>query len=116
MGWRSQIAFSDIQKRVFQELTKIPTILVGHSLENDLAVLKLVHTHVIDSAVRYVHPTPGHKHSLRYLTVTYLNRSILNKNGGHDSVEDAKAALDLIIYYANGVVCLFGGSRLGCSF
>lgn len=74
-----------------------------YKIENDLAVLKIVHSHVIDTAVRYKHPTPGYKHALRYLSTAYLNRSIQNKNGGHDSVEDAKAALDLIIFYAEGV-------------
>ena len=76
---------------------------MGHSLENDLAVLKLVHSHIIDTAVRYTHPVPGFKHSLRHLTATYLNRSIQGGKKGHDPREDGKAALDLTIFYASGV-------------
>ena len=96
-------AFQSIQQRVYTEMTKIPSILVGHSLENDLAVLKLVHSHIIDTAVRYTHPTPGFKHSLRFLAANYLNRSIQSGKMGHDPREDAKAALDLTIFYASGV-------------
>ena len=96
-------AFESIQQRVFTEMTKIPSILVGHSLENDLAVLKLVHNHIIDTAVRYTHPTPSYKHSLRDLVANYLNRSIQGGKKGHDPREDAKAALDLAVFYASGV-------------
>lgn len=65
-------------------------------------MLKIVHTRVIDTAVRFVHPTAGFKHALRYLTSNYLARSIQTKNGGHDSVEDARAALDLAMVFAQG--------------
>lgn len=71
-----------------------------------MAVLKIVHNHVIDTSVRYKHPSPGYKHALRYLSTTYLNRSIQNQNGGHNSIEDARAALDLVVYYADGVAIL----------
>ena len=98
------IEFSDVQREVYSLLTTHPTILVGHSLENDLAVLKLVPSNVIDTAVRYIHPTPGYKHSLRHLTVQYLNRSIQGgERGGHDPVEDARAALELALYYSQMV-------------
>lgn len=109
-----------IQKEVFDLLTCEPIILIGHSLENDLSVLKIVPDRVIDTAVRYVHPTPGFKHSLRYLTVHYLNRSIQSagRNSGtghsvctdhtssprgHDPAEDARAALDLTIFFSSCV-------------
>ena len=111
-SYNHSIAFSVIQKEVFDLLTQKPIILVGHSLENDLSVLKIVPDRVIDTAVRYVHPTPGFKHSLRYLTVHYLNRSIQSASHnqsihsdstcvpcGHDPAEDARAALDLTIFY-----------------
>ena len=55
-------------------------------------MLKLVHDRVIDTAVRFV----------RYLAGNYLNRSIQSKNGGHNSVEDARAALDLAVLFAEG--------------
>ena len=65
-------------------------------------MLKLVHDRGIDTAVRFVHPNSGYKHALRYLAVNYLNRSIQSKNGGHNSVEDARAALDLAVLFAEG--------------
>ena len=58
---------------------------------------------MIDTSVCYKHPTPGYKHALRYLCSRYLNRSIQNQNGGHNSVEDARAALDLVIFYSMSV-------------
>ena len=111
-SYNHSIAFPVIQKEVFDLLTRKPIILVGHSLENDLSVLKIAPDRVIDTAVRYTHPTPGFKHSLRYLTVHYLNRSIQSASHnqsihsdttrvpcGHDPAEDARAALDLTIFY-----------------
>lgn len=41
--------------------------LVGHSLENDLKALKLVHLRCLDTAVLYPHPKKGRRSSLRYL-------------------------------------------------
>ena len=76
---------------------------IYYSIENDLLVLKIVHNYVIDTSVCYKHPTPGYKHALRYLCSRYLNRSIQNQNGGHNSVEDARAALDLVIFYSMSV-------------
>lgn len=71
-------------------------ILVGHSLENDLKALKMIHRNVIDSAVLYTHPRgPPFKNSLRYLALKHLGRTIQTGADGHDSQEDALAALDL---------------------
>ena len=74
------------------------TIVVGHSLECDLRALKLVHRRVIDSAVVYPHPSgPLAKHALRFLTQQLLHRRIQgNAAAGHDSAEDARAALELV--------------------
>ena len=71
-------------------------IIVGHSLENDLRALRLIHRRCIDTAVLYVHPRgPPHKSSLRYLSKKYLNTEIQVGSGGHDSAEDAAAAIKL---------------------
>lgn len=80
-------------KLVFKE-----TVLVGHSLENDLYSLKISHNLVIDTAVLYKHPRSGsYKPKLRVLTKKFLAREIQMSESGHDSVEDAKAAMDLAL-------------------
>ncbi|KAH9360696.1 hypothetical protein HPB48_011480 [Haemaphysalis longicornis] len=75
------------------------TVLVGHGLENDLRVLKLLHDMVVDTAVIF----PQHKglplrRSLRSLVGTYLKREVQTGLQGHDSTEDAKACMDLVLW------------------
>ena len=89
---------ADIQHRLLDLLTP-QTILIGHSLNADLAALKLTHPFIIDTSVLYPHPRgPPLKSSLKYLAQKYLNREIQKGHGvsGHDSIEDAMACLDLL--------------------
>jgi RNA exonuclease 1 len=70
-------------------------ILLGHSLENDLHALKIVHTRVIDTALLYPHPRgPPFKSALRFLAKQHLNIEIQKTT--HDSREDALACLHLL--------------------
>lgn len=70
------------------------TIMVGHTLENDLKALRLVHRRCIDTALLFPDPRgPCYRFSLRALATRYLGRKI--QQGEHDSAEDARAALDL---------------------
>ena len=87
----------DIQMRLLTLLTP-RTILVGHSLDSDLAALKLTHPCIIDTSILYPHPRgPPLKSSLKWLAQKYLSREIQkNSTTGHDSIEDARAALDLV--------------------
>ncbi|KAM0929986.1 hypothetical protein ACQ4PT_001228 [Festuca glaucescens] len=75
------------------------TILVGHSLENDLMALRISHDLIIDTAVLYKYNRGPRciKIALRVLSKKYLSREIQNTGSGHDSVEDARAALDLAL-------------------
>ncbi|GAB2209281.1 hypothetical protein Droror1_Dr00026491 [Drosera rotundifolia] len=83
----------DFLKLVYQE-----TVLVGHSLENDLLALKISHNLVIDTAILYKHPRGGsYKTALRVLSRKYLSKEIQDSVKGHDSIEDAKAAMDLVM-------------------
>lgn len=83
----------DFLKLVYKE-----TILVGHSLENDLLALKICHDLVIDTAVLYKHPRGGsYKTALRVLTKRFLSREIQQSGTGHDSIEDARAAMELAL-------------------
>eukprot|EP01125_Pyxidicula_operculata_P015033 TRINITY_DN5080_c0_g1_i2.p1 TRINITY_DN5080_c0_g1~~TRINITY_DN5080_c0_g1_i2.p1 ORF type:complete len:360 (-),score=84.28 TRINITY_DN5080_c0_g1_i2:23-1102(-) len=68
------------------------TILVGHSLENDLKALKIVHTKVIDTSVLFP-AGEGSKNKLKFLSLKFLNWPI--QDGSHDPTQDAIAALKL---------------------
>ncbi|CAI0625414.1 unnamed protein product [Linum tenue] len=82
----------------FLNLVNQETILVGHSLENDLLALKISHKLVIDTAVLYKHPRGGsYKTALRILAKKFLSREIQQSGAGHDSIEDARAALELAL-------------------
>lgn len=82
----------------FLQLVHKETILVGHSLENDLLALKISHDLVIDTAVLYKHSRGGtYKIALRVLTRKFLSREIQDSGNGHDSVEDARATMELAL-------------------
>ncbi|EAL61779.1 RNA exonuclease 1 [Dictyostelium discoideum AX4] len=87
---------SDIHAKL-EKLVGVDTVLIGHSLENDLKAMKFIHRKIIDTSILYPTGSSG-KFSLKYLTKKYLNRIIQStKHGklGHDSIEDARAAMDL---------------------
>ncbi|KAI8072467.1 ribonuclease H-like domain-containing protein [Gongronella butleri] len=76
------------------------TILVGHGLENDLRAMRIIHDRVIDTAALYPHPNGlPYRYGLRVLTTKYLKRFIQDNSDGHDSSEDASAALQLVSHY-----------------
>ena len=81
------------------KLVKKDTILCGHSLENDLRALNIIHKRVIDTSILFPHNAPSRKWSLKSLAQRYLRQSIQSvtssQQKGHDSVEDARAALFL---------------------
>lgn len=81
----------------FLRLVHEETILVGHSLENDLLALRISHKSVIDTAVLYKIRPAHHKTALRVLSRKFLSRQIQDSENGHDSIEDARAAMDLAI-------------------
>lgn len=71
------------------------TILVGHSLENDLNALNVSHYNNIDTSILFIKETV--KLSLKTLAYSYLWLKI--QNAEHDSREDAKAAMALAKYH-----------------
>ena len=86
---------ADIQKK-FLALVPAEAILVGHSIENDLQALQVLHRRVIDTACMYPHPKgPPFRFALRFLTNRFLRRAIQTGTDGHCSVEDAIATLQL---------------------
>ncbi|KAG7665462.1 uncharacterized protein J8A68_001150 [[Candida] subhashii] len=90
---------SDIQQ-LFQSTVYKQDILIGHSLDSDLNVMKIKHDNIVDTAVIFEHVRgPPSKPSLKWLAKTYLERNIQTgetTGEGHSSVEDAKACLDLV--------------------
>lgn len=72
-------------------------ILVGHSLENDLKALHLVHLRCIDTSILYPHPIPHLRFSLRRLAQKILLKDLKRHHGVHDPKEDAEAALRLAV-------------------
>jgi hypothetical protein len=87
------ISFSEARNLLFK-FVSTQTILIGHGLENDLNTLRLLHTQVVDTAIRYPTLNEKRKHSLKSLAHTYLGRTI--QTGEHDSAEDALAAMDIV--------------------
>lgn len=90
---------AQVQKLIL-ETVSCSDILVGHSLESDLGVLKIVHERVVDTLVIFEHVRgPPAKPSLKYLAQKYLNREIQSgeRDGlGHSLVQDAQTCIDLV--------------------
>uniref|UniRef100_A0A667WA06 RNA exonuclease 5 n=1 Tax=Myripristis murdjan TaxID=586833 RepID=A0A667WA06_9TELE len=74
-------------------------VLVGHSLNNDLRALQLIHPHVIDTSLLY-RKEFGQRFKLKVLAETVLKRQIqTEEKKGHNPIEDAVAALELAQYF-----------------
>ncbi|KAF9947320.1 hypothetical protein BGZ70_002739 [Mortierella alpina] len=88
---------ADVQSKL-QELVTYDTILVGHSLENDMKVLKHAHPFIIDTAMVYHHTRgPPFRPSLKWLAQKWLSKKIQTGGElGHDSEEDARTCMELV--------------------
>ncbi|KAJ5780200.1 Exonuclease RNase T/DNA polymerase III [Penicillium paradoxum] len=83
------------------------TVLIGHSLNNDLDVLGIIHWNIVDSsiitseAVFYtVHATESLNRtwSLKTLASELVNYDIQAGKQGHSALEDAHATRDIVIW------------------
>lgn len=75
------------------------TILIGHSLDSDFKALKLIHDTVVDTSLVFPHRRgPPYKRALKTLCNEYLSKNIQNNESGHDSAEDAKACMELMLW------------------
>ena len=72
------------------------TIIVGHSLECDLKALRIAHYKVVDTAV--VFKRGKNKPSLKDLCEQFFQKPIQAGPGGHSSLEDASAAMNLMLH------------------
>ncbi|XP_008304339.1 uncharacterized protein LOC103375798 [Stegastes partitus] len=75
------------------------TVLIGHGLETDLCLLKLLHGTVVDTSMVFPHRLgPPHKLTLNNLTAEHLRRIIQEIVCGHDTAEDAAACMELMLW------------------
>ncbi|KAJ5598690.1 hypothetical protein N7537_008774 [Penicillium hordei] len=83
------------------------TVLVGHSLNNDLDVLGIIHWNVVDSSIitsetvfYTVHASEplNRTWSLKTLTNELVNYDIQVGKQGHSALEDAHATRDIVIW------------------
>lgn len=78
------------------------TILIGHALDNDLRALKLLHFAVVDTCALYPHARGFPlRRSLRALSEELLGRIVQRGCTGHSPLEDARAAMDLVLLKVN---------------
>ncbi|XP_051877898.1 RNA exonuclease 5-like [Pristis pectinata] len=102
--WKMLVPVKTKLKDVQAMLRKIlphDAVLVGHSLNNDLKALQMIHPNVIDTSLLFVRDL-GRKFKLKDLVKNILGREIQsNGMGGHDPSEDAGGALELAQYFIN---------------
>nr|CAD7449164.1 unnamed protein product [Timema bartmani] len=105
----SGITARDLSKRATKTLKDVQndlmgfinadTILIGHGLENDLRALQIIHGTVIDTSVVFPHYWGlPYRRSLKSLVGCLLKRDIQQDSSGHDSFEDARACIELMLW------------------
>ncbi|PKY00419.1 hypothetical protein P168DRAFT_330261 [Aspergillus campestris IBT 28561] len=93
-GWRAA-------RHLLWRFIDAQTILIGHSLHHDLAVLGMVHTCVVDSATmtRVAVGEDCQRHwALKTLVRQFLDRDIQAGKSGHDCVEDTYATREVVLW------------------
>lgn len=91
------VSFAELQGAILPLLIGTGTVLLGHSLENDLFHLKLDHKRIIDTSVLYPHNKgQPFRMALRDLTRVHLKQFVQEGSAGHDSYEDCVACLRLL--------------------
>jgi len=94
-------------RQVLWDYVDSDTVLIGHSLENDLKVLGFYHSKIVDSqiltsqAVRILLPPDEHltrRWGLKLLTKELLEDDIQVGKNGHSALEDTRATRDVVIW------------------
>ncbi|XP_039962739.1 protein kinase 4-like isoform X1 [Bactrocera tryoni] len=89
---------AEVQRDLLQ-LIDAETILIGHGLDNDLRVLRIVHKTIIDTSIAFPHSSGfPYRRALKNLTKACLNRDIQCSDAGHSSFEDSRACLELMLW------------------
>ncbi|XP_029960143.1 RNA exonuclease 1 homolog [Salarias fasciatus] len=93
-------SFTEVQQTLMSFISA-DTVLIGHSLETALCLLKLLHNTVVDTSEVFPHRLgPPNKLSLNKLTAEYLRKIIQESACGHDTAEDAAACMELMLWKA----------------
>jgi len=89
----------EVARDLLFKLISPSTPLIGHAIENDLNVMRILHPCIIDTALLFPHPRGlPYRRSLKALTKQLLSRDIqISTAKGHDSKEDAQATGDLVL-------------------
>ncbi|XP_029409124.2 uncharacterized protein LOC115066649 [Bactrocera dorsalis] len=93
---RSFKRLTDVQQDLI-ELIDADTILIGHCLEHELRVLRILHNNIVDIAIEFAHPLglfPGR--SLQNLAEIYLRCGTQGGSEGADSLDDMRICIELM--------------------
>jgi hypothetical protein len=77
------------------------TIIIGQALNNDLKILRLVHTNVFDSGLlvkRRINLSFARSWGLRGLCEELLQIAVQRKDSGHDPLEDCLATREIVLW------------------
>ncbi|KMU92601.1 ribonuclease H [Coccidioides immitis H538.4] len=100
VGWDGEVVLDELvkpQRPVIDYLTQYSGMTKEKLDPVTTTLSDLTHPYIIDTAIIYPHPRgPPLKSSLKWLAQKYLSREIQKGQLGHDSIEDAKAVLDLV--------------------
>lgn len=91
----------DVQTYILKLLNK-DSILIGHGLENDLKALRLIHETVVDTSIVFpFQHSKFHRKSLKVVAKELLNKNIQQSANGHDSIEDARTCMEIMLHKIN---------------
>ncbi|KAL4867308.1 hypothetical protein BDV12DRAFT_186825 [Aspergillus spectabilis] len=85
-GWKSE-------REALWIYNDTESVLIGHSLNDDLKVLQFIHPKIVDSAI-----LAAETFSSWRLALAFLNRKIQTGKKGHDCLEDTFATRDVVIW------------------
>ncbi|XP_010527919.1 PREDICTED: small RNA degrading nuclease 1-like [Tarenaya hassleriana] len=95
---KATLSMVDIQKKMRRFLSR-DTILVGHSLNNDLKAMKIDHARVIDTSLifKFSNGYKRRRPSLNNLCKSALGYEVRKDGAAHDCIQDAAAAMKLVL-------------------
>ncbi|KAJ5970571.1 Exonuclease RNase T/DNA polymerase III [Penicillium vulpinum] len=102
-------------RRALKEFLDCDTVLIGHALQHDMWALQLVHGRVVDTSIltaEAVFPNISSRNALpRVYGLKNLARDLLGVQiqanpAGHNSLEDALATREILIWCLRGPECL----------
>ncbi|CAL5323644.1 unnamed protein product [Camellia sinensis] len=92
-------SLANVQESMKKLLRDGKTVLIGHSLNNDLKALKLDHGRVIDTSLIFKHgdETNFRRPSLNNLCKAVLGYEVRKEGAPHNCLDDATAAMKLVL-------------------